>query len=271
MNLQLYRATWGMEMSWATLFSRVAVEGYAGIEAPLIHLDRHLPKVPLEPHGLGCIPMIFTEGENVAAHLASFQTQLESCVPYQPPLVNCHSGYDGWTEDESIRFFEAALAIEADLGVLVAHETHRGRILYNPWTTLRMVERFDALKLCCDFSHWVCVCERLLPRMDDLIAACALQALHIHARVGYEEGPQVPDPRAPEYRRHLEAHEAWWDAIWSAQQQKGMETITLTPEFGPPPYLHSLPYTKAPVADLWEICSWQGQRQAERFAKQFGA
>ncbi len=127
-------------------------------------------------------------------------------------------------------------------------------------------ERFENLKLCCDFSHWVCVCERLIDDQTAIIAQCAQRAIHLHARVGYEEGPQVPDPRAPEYRQHLEAHERWWDIIWSAQKQRGMEESTLTPEFGPPPYLHTLAYTGTPVAKLWEICNWQAKRQAERFA-----
>ena len=44
----------------------------------------------------------------------------------------------------------------------MAHETHRGRILFNPWITCRLLDRFEHLKLCCDFSHWVCVSERLI-------------------------------------------------------------------------------------------------------------
>ena len=28
----------------------------------------------------------------------------------------------------------------------MAHETHRSRILYNPWTTARMLERFENLE-----------------------------------------------------------------------------------------------------------------------------
>ncbi len=28
--------------------------------------------------------------------------------------------------------------------------------------------------------------------------------VHVHARVGYEQGPQVPDPRLPEWRYALE-------------------------------------------------------------------
>jgi hypothetical protein len=89
----------------------------------------------------------------------------------------------------------------------------------------------------------------------------------VHARVGYEQGPQVPDPRAPEYQRHLEAHEAWWRLVWKAQERRGFRISTLTPEFGPPDYQHTLPFTRAPVSNLEEICDWQARRQMESFAR----
>jgi hypothetical protein len=147
----------------------------------------------------------------------------------------------------------------------VAHETHRGRALYNPWITRRLLRHFAPLRLCCDFSHWVCVCERLVDTEIDILRECAARCIHLHARVGYEEGPQVPDPRAPEYQRHLEAHERWWQLIWEAQAAAGHLRSTLTPEYGPPDYLHTLPYSKMPVANLWEVCDWQAQRSAARF------
>jgi hypothetical protein len=130
-----------------------------------------------------------------------------------------------------------------------------------------LISRFDTLRLCADFSHWVCVGERLLEDQDDILQRCAQRTIHLHARVGYEEGPQVPDPRAPEYQRHCEAHERWWEWIWAAQAARGDTETTLTPEFGPPAYLQTLPYTNVPVANLWDICDWQAQRQAEKFAQ----
>ena len=86
-------------------------------------------------------------------------------------------------------------------------------------------------------------------------------------RVGYAEGPQVPDPSAPEYAPHLAAHEAWWEQIWQSQKQRGFTHSTLTPEFGPPPYLQTLPHTNVPVADLTVVCDWMAQRQRERFTR----
>lgn len=267
MDLLLIRALWGIDQSWQEALSRIHDAGFHGIEAPLPHMTpREDFTAALTEYDFRCIPMIFTEGDTVDAHIASFREQVEAALRYKPLLINAHDGRDAWSEDESSRYFEAVLAIENDLGAKVAHETHRGRILFNPWVTDRMLARFPELQLCCDFSHWVCVCERLIDDQMDILARCAERALHLHARVGYEEGPQVPDPRAPAYARHLEAHERWWDLIWTAQQQRGFAFSTLTPEFGPPPYLQTLPYTEQPVADLWGICSWQAERQADRFS-----
>lgn len=39
----------------------------------------------------------------------------------------------------------------------------------------------------------------------------------------------------------------------------------MTPEFGPDNYLHTLPFTREPVADLWEINSWMGKNEKAHF------
>lgn len=73
--------------------------------------------------------------------------------------------------------------------------------------------RIDGLKINADFSHWCCVCESLLDAEESHMAAVIERTIHIHGRVGYAEGPQVSDPRAPEYHKELERHEDWWERI----------------------------------------------------------
>jgi hypothetical protein len=268
MELRLIRHLWGVPGDWEEVFPRFQARGYHGIECgvpPAGERDRF--RSLLERHGFDYIAQIFTVGVGVAAHLESFRQQVAAAATLGPRLINAHSGRDAWSEDEAGEFFGQALAVEAATGVPVAHETHRGRVLFNPWVTARLLRRFPALGLCCDFSHWVCVAERLLEDDERALALATRHCRHLHARVGYEQGPQVPDPRAPEYAPHLAAHERWWRMIWDAQAARGDAVTTLTPEFGPPGYLHTLPYTQAPVSDLEAICDWQAQRQAEQFAK----
>jgi len=267
MKLLLIRHLWGVTGKWEEVFPKFHQLGFAGIEAALPAAKERRPlRRLLTEHQFRFIPQIFTAGANVAAHLKSFRRQVGEAASLSPLLINAHSGQDAWSESEASRFFEAALGLEQSAGIPIAHETHRGRILFNPWITSRLLERFETLKLCCDFSHWVCVGERLIDDQLHIIRQSAARCLHLHARVGYEQGPQVPDPRAPEFAAHLAAHERWWRLVWDAQQKRGDESSTLTPEFGPPGYLHTLPFTQAPVSDLWEICHWQALRQKTNFA-----
>jgi len=77
--------------------------------------------------------------------------------------------------------------------------------------------------------------------------------VHIHARVGHPEGPQVSDPRAPEWSDAVEAHLGWWQRVAVHQRSHGAPVLTITPEFGPPTYMPALPFTRQPVANLWEV------------------
>lgn len=272
MQLKLVRHLWGVDLApglnaYADAWRAM---GYEVIEASLSTVpDKTALLRFLKEQHFAWIPQVFSHdfvpGGTVREHLDSLRRQIEECLDHQPLFFNAHSGSDGWSPAEAADFYGQALALEAKIGVPIAHETHRLRYFGLPWQTGEILRQFPALKLTCDFSHWVCVCERLLPDLGDLIARCARHAHHLHARVGFEEGPQVPDPAAPEYAAHLAAHESWWDQIWQAQRARGLAISTLTPEFGPAPYMHLLPYTQAPVADLARICDWMARRQRERF------
>ncbi|HTL51555.1 MAG TPA: TIM barrel protein [Planctomycetota bacterium] len=276
MKLLMFRSMWGIlgpwgkypATEWEQAFPQVKAAGYHGIETrvPEPAQRKRFQKL-LAAHKFQYIAMIFTAGTTVEEHLASFEKQVHEAASLKPKFIVSHSGRDAFSPSEADDFFARALEIETKAKIQVAHETHRGRILFNPWSTERVLKQFSELKLCCDFSHFVCVAERLLGDCDEIIDLCGKHCLHIHARVGYEEGPQVPDPRAPEYAHHLKAHEKWWNRIWDLQQAAGRKETTMDPEFGPPGYLHTLPNTNVPVADLWDICNWQAQRQTENFLR----
>ena len=75
---------------------------------------------------------------------------------------------------------------------------------------------------------------------------------HIHARIGHPEGPQVNDPRAPEWEKIVNTHLGWWDKVAERKKKNG-ERLTILTEFGPPDYMPTLPYTRQALADQWAI------------------
>ncbi|GGR37208.1 sugar phosphate isomerase/epimerase family protein [Deinococcus ruber] len=270
MQLERYRSLWGFTPSPSQNMATLKASGYDGLEVFLpavadlpelqLHLAQHELKL-ITP----VITRVGTDIHRVQEHLEVFERQLEQALALKPVLVNLQPGWDAWTEREADQFTAGVLERIQHLGIPVAFETHRGCITYTPWSTLRLIERFPELKLTLDLSHWVVVCERLLEDLKPLLERCFERCLHVHARVGFEQGPQVADPRAPEVATHLAAHERWWRAAWTAQRLQGYSISTLTPEYGPPPYQPVLPFTGVPTSDLNEVCDWMAARQLENF------
>jgi hypothetical protein len=278
MKLELFKTLWGHDGGVPSAIHLAKDAGFAGIEgpAPVDEADRarffaHLEGTPWIAEVTTCTPpglYLPLPHQTAGQHLASLEAGVERSMPGKPRFVTTMAGSDEWGFDESLRFHRGVLDLEQRHGIAISVETHRGRPTFHPWNTRRLLERLPALRLTCDFSHWCVVTERLL--LDEepaLLALCARHAHHLHGRVGYAQGPQVPDPRAPEYQRELEVHERWWDTTWRAMRNRGMKCATLTPESGPDGYLHLAPFTQHPVADLWEVNRWIGQRQLTRYSE----
>jgi sugar phosphate isomerase/epimerase len=252
----IFRALWGMTGSLPEQIARIAAAGYDGIEM----WPRFVAVQPDELHDLlrDYSLQLITAG--AIQDVNALEEELAFLAGFKPLKINVQDGRDAMTRDEGSRFFEEALRVEARIGVPVVHETHRGMLLFTPWDTAAYLRAFPTLKITADYSHWVNVCERLPDDQADALALANAHAHHIHGRVGYAEGPQVPDPSAPEYSRELAWHEQQWEQIRQHRMKAGDAVLTFTPEYGPPQYLHTLPHTNAPVADLWEVCLWAGHR-----------
>ncbi len=87
---------------------------------------------------------------------------------------------------------------------------------------------------------------------------------HLHARVGYTERPQVPDPRITEWQTALQSHLAWWDII-AARKKNDNEILTITPEFGPFPYMVPIPETGQPITNQWDVNVYMMNLLRERY------
>ncbi len=198
-------------------------------------------------------------------HLADHRAQVARAVECGARFCSCLVGSDSWPLSKAVEFYGRALELGKELGAELSFETHRSRPTFHPWQTVELLRALPELRLTCDFSHWCVVCERL-PDDEAVMGAVIARARHLHARVGYAQGPQVPDPRAPEYETELLAHEGWWRRIAIAVAARG-ESISATPEFGPDGYLQQTPFTRKPVADLAEINRWMAKRQRASLAE----
>ncbi|WP_420491944.1 sugar phosphate isomerase/epimerase family protein [Neobacillus drentensis] len=265
LELKVVKAMWGMTEPLEESFKMIKEAGYSGIESVLPDKDvENQFKELLEKYELDYITQILTSGD----YLASFETQVERALGFNPLLINSHSAKDDMHYDNQLHFFESAVKIEKVVNVPIVHETHRGRSMYTPWKTVRLLNDVNDLKISADFSHWCCVCESLLEDQIENLEIAMNRAYHIHLRVGYPGGPQVPDPSAPEYRNELLTHEKWWKQIYLKRQKEGHSFLTVVPEFGPPPfYMHTLPYTNQPVSDLWTINLWMANRFREQIKR----
>ena len=115
-------------------------------------------------------------------------------------------------------------------------------------------------------SHWVCVAESYLEDQTEALKLTIQRTEHIHARIGYTEGPQVPDPRIPGWERALDIHLGWWDQVYQ-QKKNEKQVLTITPEFGPFPYMISLPSTGEPISNQWEINVFMMNLLKKRYQK----
>ncbi|MDX1696029.1 MAG: TIM barrel protein [Ketobacteraceae bacterium] len=274
MEFTLFKTLWGHGGSAMAGAAMAAEAGFGGIEAPAPEQPEECSALQeaLKQHSMKYICEICTAGSYVPdrdatpeQHLEDLRRKIERGLELEPEFYNVMGGCDAWPLAQQVEFFGNAKAIADEYQVLCSFETHRGRSFFNPWVTRDVLQQLPDIVITCDFSHWVVVCERLMDSEWDTIRTVARQAHHIHGRIGYDQGPQVPHPAAPEYADALASHERCWEAIWESQIARGYNSTTMTPEFGPDGYLHCLPFTGAPVADLWEINRWVGERQQEHF------
>lgn len=280
MQIRMFKTLWGFTGTIEQAIGEALEDGYDGIEAqpPLDPADADHWRQQLEQAGLLYQAEICTTGRYVAdrrasleQHLDDFRVGTAAAQRLGARAISCLGGCDAWPLERSERFFAEAMDIAAAHAMPVSFETHRGRTLFNPWVTVELLERLPALRLTADFSHWCVVTERLLDTEQEELEQVMPRVDHIHARVGYDQGPQVPHPGAPEYQQALARHQQWWQAIWALQREQGIAVTSMTPEFGPDGYLQARPFSGEPVADLRELNCWMAAQQRDDFSRWLAA
>lgn len=270
MEIKILCPVWGHE--------RVPIEDFAARvrEAGFDGLETWVPEDREERRRLhrviGELGMVWVShqwqaaGDTPRAFGESFRRWLDNCAEGEPLLINSHTGKDYFSFEENLALVDIAKAFERENGVIVAHETHRGRVGFHPASAMDYFRARD-FAITADLSHWTCTTESFLENFSPAVDEAIRRTVHFHARVGFEEGPQVPDPRAAEWQPALQHFLGWWDRMVDARRAAGAKVLTITAEFGPPPYLPTIPFSGKPVADQFTINCYMKDLLRERYTR----
>jgi hypothetical protein len=130
-------------------------------------------------------------------HKINYEKRLRNLVTPQTLFINSQTGKDYYSFNENDALIKIADRISAQSGVQIVHETHRGKFSFAAHVTKDYLRSIPQLQLTLDASHWCNVAETLLLDQQEAISLAIDRCFHIHARVGYSQGAQVPDPRDP--------------------------------------------------------------------------
>lgn len=264
-KILFFQTDWGNTLPMDAFLAKAKAAGYDGVELwmPAGEDKKKSLKEGLKKYEL---EVIFLQGtaRNLPFEeaLRVYEVGLQEILAWKPVKVNSHTGNDFWTSEQNLAFIALGDRYAKQVGIPVLHETHRGRFSYTLPEAVSMLRKFPNLKYTLDVSHWMVVHERLLTESDPLLQEIFPSVDHIHARVGFAEGPQVPNPAAPEWKNEVKAHLDIWEKIIRSQTGK---VFTVTTEFGPPPYMATVPFTNQPLADQWEANVWIMNALKSRF------
>lgn len=257
MDLKFLYPFWGSEHLNANEFiDLVKTKGFDGIEI-------NIPKDSVfetgfyealnevrnnDPNFICGLQQVFgIKNESPKDYLDKVMERLENLVQYQPDFINSHTGKDHFSFEDNCRIIEAIEVFSENTKIPVYHEIHRGRFTFHPQATLRYLDVFPELKFVGDFSHWCIVSESLLQDQEAAILSIIPHVAHLHARVATEQASQVNDPFAPEWAAHLKRFTSIWENTVSYHKNKSQ--FTITPEFGPFPYMPQAPFTQQPLSN----------------------
>ena len=268
-KLRLLATNWGFGGTLDEYCAKVKKEGYDGIEIwwPLEKKEQDTLFTALKKHELEVGFLCAGSDSNYQKHFDQFIQMVDTAAKQsvqRPLYINCHSGKDYFSYEQGKTFMDHTTALAKSTGIKICHETHRSRLLYAAPVARYYIERNPELRITFDVSHWCNVHESLLEDQPETLDMTLNRVDHIHARIGHAEGPQVNDPRAPEWEQAVKAHLAWWDRVVELKKQSG-DTLTVLTEFGPPDYMPTLPYTRQPLADQWTVNVYMMQLLRNRY------
>lgn len=270
MEIQFYCPHWGSEhLPFNVFLDKVKDAGYQGVEMSL-PLNEEEKNGILEQIRAKNLLLIAQHWETVdrdfETHARNFETRLKNLASASPQFINSQTGKDYYSFEQNATLIRLADKIALETGIRIVHETHRGKFSFAAHITKQFLDSLPDLKITLDISHWCNVAETNLYDQPEAVETAISRTAHIHSRVGHTQGPQVNDPRAPEWKEMLDMHLSCWDRVIAHQKTQNQSTFTITTEFGPLPYMPALAHTGMPVANQWDINVFMKNLLANRYS-----
>ena len=257
MELKFICPYWGSDhLDFEEFLNRVKNSGYEGVEMslPFDQFEKENVLQAIKRYDLILIAQHWeTSTGNFKEHKTEYRRRMMNLATAKPFFINTQTGKDYFSFAQNAELIEIANEISKEYDLRIIHETHRGKFSFSTHITAEYLQKLPNLRLTVDLSHWCTVSESYLQDQQEALGLAIDRADHIHARVGFPEGPQIPDPRAPEWEEAVKVHIGWWKQIIELRRQEGMQVFTITPEFGPYPYMTILPFSREPISNQWEI------------------
>jgi sugar phosphate isomerase/epimerase len=264
MKIKYICTYWGCEhLSAKEFLSNVLQNGYDGVEINfpddelfIVEFNAELERIrnTINPNFIFIAQQVLpNKKETVNEYIARITQRLEFLIQLKPNYINSHTGKDFYDFSDNCKIIEICNQLTRVSGIPIWHEIHRGRFSFHLKTLVSYLDIFPKINLIADFSHFCVVSESDLHDQSDLLSKIYPNIKHIHARIGFEQSPQVNNPFAPEWKTYLEQYLFWWKEIIAIQKNKKSAIFTITPEFGPFPYMPQEPFTKKPLSNQWEI------------------
>lgn len=257
MIIKFYCPLWGSDqLPFDSFCEKVKSEGYDGIEMGLPTDKSKKDEIVsiLEKHELELIGQHYQTLEpDFIKHKKIYAYHLENLADSPALFINSQTGKDYYTFDQNNALIEIASEVSDKSKMKILHETHRGKFSFAAHIMQHYLQQLPNLRITLDISHWCNVAETFLEDQQDAVELTITRTDHLHSRIGYQESPQISDPRASEWQHAIDFHLGWWDKVVELKKEKGANQFTITCEFGPAPYLFLLPFTRQPITSQWEI------------------
>lgn len=276
MTIEFFCPRWGSEqIPWPEFLQQVQDAGYAGIEwFPFGEQCDHEEVIAmLKEKGLKwCIvTAIIDQPSTLEGYMTALEQQLEQLTQmgkhiWPPLFISVQAGREYFNEAAIANCLSICKTASEKSGIPVYQETHRNKWSYAAHIVKPILEKYPDTLLTFDVSHWFCVSESFLEDQQDAVEKAVIHARHIHARVGHTEGPQVYEPAAGEFGVALHAHLKIWDRYIQLRREAGADFCTITPEFGPPPYLVFAGRSGTPQQEQWRVNLWMKNFLQQRYS-----